>query len=79
MAIVVWVLDLNWRLLATIVVGLVAGRAIGFSAEVHTSFAYAPTRSISRSGQTGAASVIIQGLAVGMMSTIPSALIIAAW
>lgn len=77
-AIVIWVLGMDWKLYATIVIGLACGRAVGFSAELFTSFAYTPTRSIAKAGLTGAASVIIQGLSVGMLSTIPSALIIAA-
>jgi H(+)-translocating pyrophosphatase len=77
MAIVIWVLDMDWRLYATIVIGLACGRAIGLSAELFTSFAYTPTKSIAKAGLAGPASVIIQGLSVGMTSTIPSALIIA--
>ena len=61
-----------------IVIGLVAGILIGFSTEYYTSFAYEPTLSIARSGVTGPATVTIQGLSVGMMSTLPPVLIVSA-
>lgn len=47
---------------------------IGKSTEYYTSPEYAPTRSISASGKTGPATVIIAGLGVGFISTVISVL-----
>lgn len=49
--------------------GLVAGIAIGLITEYYTSYHYSPVKSISKSSLTGAATTIITGLAVGMIST----------
>ena len=52
-----------------IVVGLVAGNAIAYATEYYTSYTEKPTLAIAKATQTGAATTIIQGFAVGMMST----------
>ncbi len=52
-----------------IVVGLLAGIAIGQSAEYFTSHAYKPTRKIAKSSLTGPATVIISGLGTGLISS----------
>ncbi len=55
-----------------IVAGLLTGIVIGKSTEYFTSSSYKPTQEISRQAQTGPATVIISGTAVGMISvTIP--------
>jgi K(+)-stimulated pyrophosphate-energized sodium pump len=61
-----------------ILVGLVAGNAIAYATEHFTSYTEKPTQSISNACQTGAATTIIQGMAVGMMSTVYPVLITAA-
>jgi len=62
--------------LACIVIGLVAGALIGKVTEYFTSFDFKPVISIKDRGQTGPATVIIQGLGVGMLSTVPPVLIL---
>ncbi len=61
-----------------ILVGLVAGNGIAYATEYYTSYTEKPTQGIADAAQTGAATTIIQGLAVGMMSTVAPALIVAA-
>jgi H(+)-translocating pyrophosphatase len=59
-----------------VIIGLVSGVLIGLFTEYATSYEYEPTRSISRAGVTGPATVIIQGLGVGQLSTLPPVAII---
>jgi len=49
---------------------------IGWFTEYSTSYAYAPVISIQKAGDFGPATVIIQGLGVGMLSCLPPVLII---
>jgi K(+)-stimulated pyrophosphate-energized sodium pump len=62
----------------SIVVGLVAGIAIGLITEYYTSSNYKPTRRVAESAGTGAGTNIITGLSVGMKSTTLPVLIISA-
>ncbi|HJJ89234.1 MAG TPA: sodium-translocating pyrophosphatase [Methanocorpusculum sp.] len=59
------------------IAGLIAGFSIGLITEYYTSFDYHPTKIISSSCQTGAATNIINGFATGMESTVFPILIIA--
>ncbi len=59
-------LGVYWSVLS----GLVAGVLIGLSTEYFTSSHFKPTRSVADAALTGPATVIIGGLAVGMMSTV---------
>ncbi len=60
-----------------ILVGLMAGNAIAYTTEYFTAYTEKPTQAIAKATQTGAATTIIQGLAVGMMSTVFPVLITA--
>ena len=78
---VLWILDLpnKWQIWGAIVAGLTAGLIIGKVTEIFTSHDYKPTRGIAKQAETGPATVIIEGIAVGMESTaIPVLTIIAA-
>ena len=55
---------------AAIISGLVVGIAIGKVTEVYTSADYKSVKKIADQSQTGAATTIISGLGVGMMSTL---------
>ena len=66
-----------WGMWVAILAGLCAGYGIGKATEYFTSHEYAPTRGIAKAGQTGPATVIIEGMAVGMMSTVLPVLFVA--
>lgn len=52
-----------------VISGLVAGVLIGFFTEYYTSDSYKPTRKLAKSSETGSATIIINGIALGMLST----------
>ncbi len=60
------------------IVGLAGGIAIGLITEFYTSDARKPARGISKASETGAATNIIAGLALGMQSTALPLLVLSA-
>ena len=60
----------------TIVVGLVAGLGIGFVSEYFTSAHYPPVKRLAKQAETGPATVIIGGVAEGMLSTAASVILV---
>ncbi len=60
---------ITWGIFGSVVAGLAAGVIIGQGTEYFTSDEYAPTKGIAAQTQQGAATTIIEGIAVGMYST----------
>lgn len=58
-----------WQLSLSVIAGLLAGVIIGKATEYYTSHSYKPTRNLAESSQTGPATVIINGIGLGMIST----------
>ena len=54
---------------AAVIVGIVVGLVIGFVTEVYTSEDYSSVKRIADQSETGSATTIISGVAVGMKST----------
>merc|ERR1719254_134047 len=69
---------LGWKIYACIVVGMVSGMLIGKVTEYFTSFDFGPVISIKDRAATGPATVVIQGLGVGMISCVPPTIILVA-
>ena len=68
----------SWGSYIAIVVGLAAGCAIAYFTEYFTSAHYKPTRKLAASSETGSATIIIGGIALGMKSTFAIVMIVAA-
>ena len=68
--VVVLSLEMEIKWFWAIITGLSAGIIIGLSTEYYTSYDYKPTQMIAESSQTGAATVMISGIATGMISTV---------
>ena len=58
-----------WQLSCSVVAGLLAGVVIGKATEYYTSHSYKPTQKLAEASQTGPATVIINGVGLGMVST----------
>ncbi len=67
LAVLGWV---TWGVFWAVVIGLAAGVIIGQATEYYTSDEYKPTRGIAQQTQQGHATTIIEGIAVGMYSTL---------
>lgn len=65
-------------ILYAFVTGLIAGVLTGIITEFYTSYAFKPTQNVSASSRTGAATTIISGMALGMLSTFWPIIVIAA-
>ena len=66
---ILWYLKLPMTLWGSIVAGLAAGVIIGKATEYYTSSSYGPTQRLANQALTGPATIIISGIATGMMST----------
>merc|ERR1719271_2361407 len=66
------------KIFGCIVIGLITGMAIGKATEYFTSFDFGPTISIKDRGVTGPATVVIEGIGVGMISCTPTTIFLCA-
>ncbi len=69
-AAVIFLLDLPFQLFWVVLTGLVVGQVIGNTTEYFTSYEYRPTKWIAAQSVTGPASVVIGGVAVGLVSVV---------
>ncbi len=67
----------NQTVYFAILAGLIAGVLIGQATEYFTSEGYKPTKNLAASSETGTATIIISGLAAGMLSTLLPIVIVA--
>ena len=75
----VLVLDIDFKLFWAVVTGLVAGQVIGTATEYYTAYEFSPTKRLAEQAETGAGTLIIGGLGLGMFSTaIPLLTLVAA-
>ena len=58
-----------WHFSCSVVAGLLAGVIIGKATEYYTSHSYKPTQKLAEASKTGPATVIINGVGLGMIST----------
>jgi len=66
----------NFGVFWAVISGLAAGVLIGFFTEYYTSDSYKPTKKLAGSSETGSATIIIDGIALGMLSTAAPVIII---
>ena len=76
-AIILTIIPENAGVLAAVISGLLAGVLIGYFTEYYTSDSYKPTKALAKSSETGSATIIIDGMALGMLSTAVPVIIIA--
>jgi K(+)-stimulated pyrophosphate-energized sodium pump len=75
--VVKWLLPGHPQVYWSILSGLLAGVIVGYFTERFTSDSYKPVQGIAAEAKTSPATVIIEGLAVGMNSTIPIVITVA--
>ena len=77
-AVLVGFTSLHWGVFGAVIVGLIAGVIIGQATEWFTADEYRWTRGVAEQTMMGAAPTIIEGIAVGMMSSAIPVLTVAA-
>ena len=75
--VIVFYLEMDITIFFTVAMGLAAGMLIGKITEYYTSFDFGPVISIKDRGMTGPATVVIQGIGVGMISCVPPVVVLA--
>ncbi|GAB4334204.1 MAG: sodium-translocating pyrophosphatase [Dehalococcoidia bacterium] len=68
-AVALLILDAPFELFWAVLIGLVAGQVIGTVTEYFTAYEFSPTKNLANQAETGAATIIIGGLGLGMLST----------
>ena len=71
-----FVMDGNWGIYVAILAGLVAGSLIGYFTEYFTSDSYKPTKKLAEASETGAATIVIGGISLGLRSTVAPIIIV---
>jgi K(+)-stimulated pyrophosphate-energized sodium pump len=66
---IVLALDLDWNIFFAVFTGLLAGQVIGTATEYYTAYEYSPTKRLAEQAETGAGTIVIGGLSLGMLST----------
>ena len=66
----------GWEVFGCIVIGLFSGIFIGQATEYFTSYSYWPVKSITQAGVTGPATVVIQGIGIGMISCVAPVIVL---
>ena len=61
-----------WGIFIAILCGLIGGTLIGYFTEYFTSDNYKPTKKLAAASETGAATIIIGGISLGLKSTLTS-------
>ena len=69
-AAVLLIFELPFELFWVVLTGLIVGQVIGNTTEFFTSYEYRPTKWIAKQAATGPASVVIGGIAVGLVSVV---------
>lgn len=69
--------DFAFGVFLSSITGLAAGILIGYTTEVYTSYSFSHTKNIADQASYGPATVILEGIAVGMRSTAAPIIIIA--
>jgi K(+)-stimulated pyrophosphate-energized sodium pump len=69
--------DISMNLFWAIISGVIAGLVIGFVTEIYTSSDYKSVKRIADQSETGAATTVLAGYAIGLRSTVIPVLVIA--
>ena len=75
-AAIIWYLKVDFGVFWAILSGLVAGILVGEATNYFTSYSYKPVQNIAKAAQTGGATLVTQGFANGLMSSIPSVILV---
>ena len=70
--------DIDMNLFYAIISGVISGLVIGFVTEIYTSSDYRSVKQIAKQSETGSATAVLSGFAVGLRSVVIPVIIIAA-